>query len=170
MIGIALLVAVIIGLAVTIRAQIRPMRRLRTVLDAFAIVPEWRFYAQASIKTTVDLARDPHLIVRDRDAAGRIGGWNVGLCHAERRMHHAWWNPHARVNDVVLGYAMDLAHARVGDRYLQQSIRYIAVLRCILQLPRGSADSVDRQFAVVHTIGRGQRTIAIDVVSGWHRW
>lgn len=172
MLGMTVLALTGVGLLVTAGAQIRPVPRLRFLLDTLAIVPEWRFFAQASTMAAADLACDTHLVVRDRDAAGRVGGWRAALWYGERRLHHALWNPQRRVTIVILTLGETLAEAwsRAPDREVQQSIRYLVLLRRALEVPRDRGDAVDRQFAIVRTIGRAEREIAIDFVSAWHRW
>lgn len=171
MIGCSALVIVVAGLVMTALVQVWPLRRLRFLLDSFAILPEWRFFAQASTLGADDLARDTHLIVRDRDAAGRIGGWQPVLSDATRRWHHAIWNPQARVTIVILTLGEDLARVcRQGMMAeIQQSLRYLMVLRCALEAPH-DREVRNRQFAIVHTTGRQARTIGVDFVSAWHRW
>lgn len=175
MIGYAVMGVVVAGLAATVWVQVRPAPRLRFLLDSLAILPEWRFFAQASTRGAIDLARDTHLVVRDRNAGGRIGGWQPVLSHAERRWHQAIWNPRARVTLVILTLGEDLARLHAQGRIVevQQSLRYLTVLRHALEAPRGAAEA--RQFALVHTIGRHAavgrtRPIAVDFVSDWHRW
>lgn len=182
--GMVALVVVVVGLAMTALAQVRPLHRGRALCDLLAIIPEWRFYAQASLRTATDLGRDTHLVVRDRDAASGVGGWRPVLWHAERRLRHSLWNPALRVDVAILSAGEDLAEANeiaavIGDRRtgvacragtnVQQSIRYLVLLRHVLEVPPTPVASVDRQFAIVHTIGRGARTMSIDFLSAWHR-
>lgn len=170
MIGISVLVLVVLGLAVTARVQVRPLRRHRALLDSLAVFPEWRFYAQASIAAAGDLARDTHIVARDRTAAGRIGGWTPVLWPVERGLRHALWNPAGQVDTLLLSIAEDLAlgHRGTPGPDVQQSIGYLAVLRRVLEAPR-DPDAADRQFAIVHAIGRGERRLSIDFLSAWHR-
>lgn len=166
MIGLLALALVLAGLALTVLAQVRPGRR--HALDMLALVPEWRFYAQASLTTSTDFARDTQLVVRDRDAAGVVGGWTPVLWPGERRLVHVVWHPWMRVEQLILSFAEDLARA-AGAEHVQQSVGYLVVLRRALAAPRADAAAA-RQFAVVHAIGRGTRTLSIDFLSGWHRW
>lgn len=168
MIGAVALLLVAAGLVLTARAQVRPLRYHRLALDTLALVPEWRFYAQASMTTAADFARDTHLVVRDRDADGTIGGWTPALWPVERRLGHAVWNPRMRVDQLILSLAEDLAHDASGAG-VQQSVGYLAVLRRALAAPRGD-DVAARQFGIVHAIGRGERALSLDFVSDWHCW
>jgi len=52
---------------------------------ALALVPEWRFYAQASLSGAADFARDTHVVVRDRLADGSIGGLRHMRVHTSSR-------------------------------------------------------------------------------------
>lgn len=167
MIGGAVLVLVAAALAVTAGAQGRPLARHRVAFDTLALVPEWRFYSQASMTSAEDLARDTHLVARDRDGRGRVGDWTPVLWPADRRLVHALWNPRLRVDALILSFAEDLAYYATGAE-VQQSIPYLVALRCALAAPRG--DAIARQFAVVHAIGRGTRRVSLDFVSDWHRW
>lgn len=169
MIGPVVLALAAIGLLATAVAQVRPLRRYRFALDALALVPEWRFYAQASLAGAADLARDTHIVVRDRLADGHVGGWTPVLWPAERRLGHALWNPRLRVDALTLSIAEDLAHKLAGAE-VQQSVGYLVVLRRALAAPPATAGgaAVARQFAIVHVSGRGERALSLDFVSGWH--
>ena len=171
MVGVMALLAVIAGLAATAWAQVRPLRRGRALFDALAIVPEWRFYAQASIRGAADLARDIHLVVRDRDAGGATGGWRDVLWHGERRWRDSVWNPELRTDDAILSIAEDLAQAwtPAGAPHVQQSIPYLVLLRRAIEADPATAAGIDRQFAIIHALGRGQRVVRTAFVSAWHR-
>ena len=171
LVGGGALTIVVALLAMTAGAQIRPLSRHRRLLDMVALVPEWRFYAQASIGSAADYARDTHLVVRDRDKVGQVGGWRPVLWREERRFHHAFWNPRRRRDDLIFSMADDLAGASAINpgEYVQQSIRYLILLRFCLETPM-DLDAVEaRQFAIVHTMGRGSRDISVDFLSAWHR-
>lgn len=171
-IGPVVLAMAIAGLAATAIAQIRPMRRLRMLLDSFALVPEWRFFAQASLTRAADYAEDTHLVVRDCDTAGLPGGWQPVLCYPDRRIAHALWNPQARVDTVILTLAEMLAHDCAGGAGpgVQTSMRYLILLRRALEAPRAGPATARRQFAIIQTTGRGARTLAITFLSAWHQW
>ncbi len=158
-----------IGLVLTAWVQVRPLRRHRMLVDTLAILPEWRFYAQASMGTAEHFARDTHILMRIRDAEGRIGGWTPVLWSRDRRLIDALWNPRGRVDAVILSLAEDLAVAHGGTpgAEVQQSVPYLVVLRCVMAAP--SPDRGDRQFAIAHAIGRGDRAWSVDFVSAWHR-
>jgi hypothetical protein len=167
---------VLIGLVATAWAQIHPARRGRYPLDLAALVPEWRFYAQRSIRDADDLARDPHLVIRDRDAGGQlgngpVGSWRALLWPPERRLLHALWNPRSRVDEAILSIAEDLGVAATCGPapMVQQSIGYLVLLRAAMAAPT-TPGADERQFAVVEAVGRGRRDIAIVFVSAWHRW
>lgn len=168
MIGAVALLLAAAGLVLTARAQVRPLGRHRLTLDTLALAPEWRFYAQASLTTAADFARDTHLVVRDRDADGTVGGWTPALWPVERRLGHAVWNPRMRVDQPLLSIAEELAHGIAGDQ-VQQSVGYLVMLRRALAAPRGD-DVAARQFGIVHAIGRGERALSLDFVSDWHCW
>lgn len=170
--GIAAMALVMSGLVATAIVQVRPLRRGRTLLDMLAILPEWRFYAQASIVGANDLARDTHLVARDRDAAGRIGGWRTVLGHADRRLADALWNPVLRTDDPILSFGEDLAFAcaRGMPAETLQSRPYLVLLRRVLDGPAPDEGAIARQFAIVHTGGRRGRTLRIAFASAWHPW
>lgn len=168
-IGSVALSLVVIGLAATVWAQFRPVTRGRYLLDLFALMPEWRFYAQRSISTAVDIARDPHLVIRDRDEGGRTSGWRSLLWPPERRLVHALWNPRRRIDEAILSIAEDLgvATAKGSAPMVQQSIGYLVLLRTAMEAPF-PVGTGDRQFAVVEAIGRDRRDIRIMFLSAWH--
>jgi hypothetical protein len=169
--GAGALVLVLAGLAATVWAQMRPVARGRDLLDLTALVPEWRFYAQQSTRSAADLSRDPHLVIRDRDAGGRAGGWQPLLWPSERRLVHALWNPRSRTDEAILSIAEDLgvASAHGPSPMVQQSIGYLVLLRSAMAAPTSVA-AFERQFAVVEAVGRGRRGIRIVFLSGWHPW
>lgn len=172
MIGAFALALAAVGLVLTAYAQWRPLARHRFGLDLLAFVPEWRFYAQASLEGATDLARDTHIVVRDRAADGSVGGWTPVLWPVERRLGHALWNGATRIDQSILSLAEDLALGSYGEQ-VQQSVAYLVVLRRALSAPHPSAphpSAIARQFAIVHAIGRGDRTLSLDFVSAWHRW
>lgn len=172
MIGLAVLIVVCGGLATTVWVQFQPFHRGRTLLNLAAIVPEWRFFAQASITAASDLERDVHLVVRDRFENGRVGGWQPVLHHAERRLSHAIWNPRMRDDELILSMAEDLSIAslKYPDPLVRSSRHYLVLLRRSLEAPREQTNTVARQFAVVYTTGRQQRALSIGFISDWHRW
>lgn len=170
MIGAVALALAGVGLVLTAWVQVRPLRRHRMLIDTLSILPEWRFYAQASLAAADDFARDTHILMRIRDADGRIGGWTPVLWPRERRWIDALWNPRGRVDAVILSLAEDMANAHRGAPApdVQQSIPYLVVLRRVMAEPVANPAG-DRQFAVAHAIGRGNRRWSVDFVSAWHR-
>ena len=169
MIGVVALALAGIGLVMTVWVQVRPLRRHRMLVDTLAILPEWRFYAQASLDTAEHFARDTHILMRIRDAEGHIGGWTPVLWPRDRRWIDALWNPRGRVDAEILSLAEDMAaaHGDAPGAEVQQSIPYLVVLRCVMAAP--SPHPGDRQFAVAHAIGRSDRRWSVDFVSAWHR-
>ncbi len=172
MLGLAAFGIVLVGLMLTVRVQMRPLRRYRDLLDLLALVPEWRFYAQASIRQASVLATDIHLVVRDGLATGEIGDWRPIMWPAGRRVHHGIWNPDTRIFGDVLAIAGQAARTWQDspNEDVQQSIPYLLLLRRCLQAPTDRPDTVTRQFAIVRTMGRGERELFVDFVSAWHRW
>lgn len=170
MIGAVALALTGFGLVLTAWVQIRPLQRYRMLADTLSILPEWRFFAQASMDTVDHFARDTYVLMRLRDTAGRIGGWTPVLWPRERRWIGALWNARGRVDAQILSLAEDLAIAHRDDPGpdVQQSIPYLVVLRRVMAEPAASPAG-DRQFAVAHAIGRGDRRWSVDFVSAWHR-
>lgn len=166
---------VVVALLVTSVAQVRPLRRGRHLLDLAALVPEWRFFSQSSLKEAADVGRDIHIVIRDRKEGEHEGGWRTVLWPSERRLLHVLWNPRRRFEDPMLSFAEELAdaHERGPTPGLMQSIGYLVVLRIAMLASNKTTDVVDRQFAVVHTLGRttcrSNRTVTIDFISAWHR-
>lgn len=166
---------VVVALLMTAVIQVRPLRRGRHLLDLAALAPEWKFFAQASLKEAADVGRDPHIVIRDRQQGEHEGGWRPVMWPSDRRLLHALWNPQRRVKDPILSFAEDLAgtHGPGPSPGLQQSIGYLVVLRTAMLAPNEQTGVVDRQFAVVHTLGRTtdrvSRSISIDFISAWHR-
>ncbi len=166
---------VVFALLVTAVAQVRPLRRGRRLLDLAALVPEWRFFSQASLKEAADVGRDIHIVIRDRQDGEHEGEWRTVMWPSERRLLHALWNPRRRFEDPMLCFAEELAdaHEREPPAGLMQSIGYLVVLRIAMLASNETTGVVDRQFAVVHTLGRtsgwSNRTVSIDFISAWHR-
>lgn len=168
-VGSVALGLVLFGLTVTVWAQFRPMARGRYLLDLVALIPEWRFYAQRSISSVVDVARDPHLVIRDRDEVGRTSGWRSLLWPPDRCLLHALWNPRSRTDEAILSIAEDLgvATSKIPAPMVQQSIGYLVLLRAAMEAPCPVRTGA-RQFAVVEAIGRNPRDIRIMFLSAWH--
>ena len=92
-------------------------------------------------------------MIRDRDVQGQTGGWRPLLSPPERLWSHVLWNLRRRVDDRILSRAGDLAYVLAQQEPIlsvQQSLPYLVVPRAGLA---GVASGVDRQFAVIHTLG-----------------
>ncbi len=170
MLGVMALGLVSVGLVATLIAQFRPRWRFAALADTLALVPGWRFYALAADSDAAALGEDYHLIVRDADAAGRVGAWRAILWQGDARWTAALWNPGRRADETMLSIAQDIAEPRGlgAATRIQTSTRYLSLLRRALAAPPEGAAA--RQFAVVRTRGRGVRTIEVTFVSAFHRW
>jgi hypothetical protein len=171
-VGAVAIAAVAVLLAATaVRQQGRLGPRTR-LLDALAIVPQWKFFGDTRLGAREGALDDLHLVARDWMGGDRVGAWLPVLSPGCRRWSHALWNPSLRPELMLLSFADDLAarpDATASGR-VTTSLAYLVLLReCLDGAPR-SPDARGRQFAIVRTRGRDPRSLAIAFVSAWHEW
>lgn len=135
--------------------------------DSLALLPQWKFFGQAAIAKRGDTFKDYHLIARF--GSGRDDIWQEFGFSDERRWLEAVWNPHSRSTRALYENIdkLCLSVDKKADPNFQTSLAYLTVLRhCLDTIPQNAAKPL--QFAVVSTLGRGRRAIAIRFLSAWH--
>lgn len=170
--GAIALVTVAVLLAATMAAQVRAPRGRGTALETLGLTPQWKFFGQSILSTSVASLGDVHILARDQSGDGRIGPWRPVLSPGDRPALRSFWNPFGRRAAILLSLADDLAsdpRAACHER-AQQSLPYLVLLHhCLCDHPRpAGADS--RQFALVRTHGRADRTMAVAFLSAFHAW
>jgi hypothetical protein len=170
--GIIAIATVAVLLAATALRQVGQVGPRGRLLDAMAVLPQWKFFGQSHFGVRQDVLDDLHLVARDWTGAAGVGPWRPVFSPPERRWTQAIFGPPRRADGMLLSFADDLAARRdaMTNGRVTTSLAYLVLLRhCLDALPR-SADAQARQFAIVRTRGRGQRELSIPFVSHWHEW
>lgn len=161
--------AVVLLLAAGLMQQFRVLGPRGVLLDALALVPQWKFFGQSRIGTDPATFDDLHLIMRvSRDAQG-FGPWQNLVWWEDRPFTSTLWNPAARSRDAIAAAMVRLLVAETAGQYPAKptALIYLTVLRhCIDSVPLAPGDAL--QFALVTTRGRDARPAALGFLSGWH--
>lgn len=148
------LVAVLLGAGV-----VRQFGRLGprgVLLDALAVLPQWKFFAQQAVGSDEAVFDDHHLLVR-----GAQGGWQPLLWHEERRWHEAAWNPQQYSRAVLLAAMANLAGPGAAADNSQAAL--------ILMRHALEERFEPLQLAIARTRGRGARVPQLVWLSPWFR-
>jgi len=139
------------------------------LLDALAIVPQWKFFGQARIASDPACFDDLCLLARASSDEGDPGAWENVLWWEDRRISQAFWNPGLRRKSVIGESMMLLAMSAENGtpRARPTALAYLTVLRYCLD-HQILADGAALQFAIASTRGRGDRLVALRVLSEWH--
>jgi hypothetical protein len=159
-------------LAATAAIQLRPLGPRGQLLNALALLPQWRFFSESRLRLRDDAHDDLHLVARDWLGGEAPGPWRPVLSPPERRWTQAIWNPSLRPDVMLASFADDLA-AHPGEAQSERvttSLAYLVLLRHCLDATPCEADAQARQFAIVRTRGRHGRQLSIAFVSLWHAW
>lgn len=139
------------------------------IADRFAILPQWKFFAQSIIAVREDNFDDRHLLVRLADDKREEGLWQSVFWNDERKWVHILWNPYLRARGEIETCMIDIVNsgdAAQAEGY-QTSLSYLTILRhCLDQVPLSDGNSI--RFAIVTTRGRGVRPVAVRYLSAWH--
>ncbi|MEJ1970177.1 MAG: hypothetical protein WDN03_16340 [Rhizomicrobium sp.] len=157
---------VVLGLGRTIAAQPRLRQWRDQILNNAGLFPQWKFYGPDPI------GLDIHIVVRDRMEDGRPHAWHALLSPDVRSPWAFLWCPGKQLAatwdwycDLILG-----PHLRADSPVEGYSIGYLAILRhCMTAHPRTPGAS-RRQFAIVHSFGREDRTLEMAFISVEHPW
>lgn len=166
--SIALAAAVIL-LAASLVQQFRTVGSRGRLLDALALVPQWKFFAQDAVGREPDWLDDWHLLARVAANGGtdQPGPWQPVLAPAVRTGWHFLWNPHRRSRAQLLACAELLGRTNADEPVNPAGIAYLTLLRaCFEGISPGSDNSL--QFAIVATRGRDQRPVFLRYLSLWH--
>ena len=172
MLGVAVTAAVAALLVATVFRQPGRAGPRGRLLGALAVVPQWKFFGDSRLGVRDDALDDLHLVARDWMGGDLVGPWQPVLSPAERRWTQAVWNPSRRPDSMLLSYADDLAGSpdAAWREGVASSLPYLVLLRQSLDAAPRSPQAKARQFAIVRTRGRGERTLSVAFVSGWHAW
>lgn len=140
-------------------------RRIR-MLDFFAVVPIWTFFAPNPGRT------DSHVLFRDLNVDGNPGEWRE-LRVPEPNAFRFFWNPNRRVRKALLDWINTLLQP-VGSSSTFPKSRLLEVTYILLLTRLSNTDrspiSERRQFALARTHGFGSRDEpALLFFSSWHR-
>ncbi len=161
------------GVAVLLTAstlqQFRQLGPRGQWLDTLALLPQWKFFAQAAVAQDPAWSDDWHLLARiaETGSAGQAGAWQPVLWPEDRRWWQAIWNPHERSRAHLLAYAERLSQADAAELVDPTGLAYLTVLRACFRAVALS-DGHMLQFAVVATRGREARAVRLRFLSLWH--
>lgn len=157
--------AVALGLVGTIIAQYR-VRGVFRILSNLAILPQWKFFGPNP------RLHDVHIVARDLYDGDRLGPWRPIWSPRPYHWRHALWNPGRNADSALDSWCDTVRNPFTGEPLAGalQSVGYIAILRhCLTEHPRPvGAESC--QFAIVHTHGRGDRSLSLTFLSRFHPW
>lgn len=158
--GEALATAVLVAVAVLLAAgAVRQFGQLGprgVLLDALAILPQWKFFAQRAVGEDAAAFDDLHLLVR-----GEHDDWQPLLWPEERRWLEALWHPGLYARAGLLE-AMHML-ARQSDA---RETAHAALILARHALAEGTAPL---QLAIAATRGRGERSPELVWLSPWYR-
>lgn len=151
-----LLVGVVVLLAAGAARQFGQLGPRGVLLDALAVLPQWKFFAQSAVANDAAVFEDLHLLVRTADDE-----WRPLLWPGERRWHEALWNPGQYARALLLEAMQALAR--------QSDARETAHAALILARQGLSEVGGPMQLAIVATRGRGARVPELVWLSPWYR-
>ena len=129
------------------------------VLDALALLPQWKFFGQREIAGEVGEFDDYHLLARRAH-----GPWQEVLCWHERGLVSALWDP-AGPSRLLL--AEQVVRLGSGETESMTALPYLIVLRhCLDRLAPSQVEPA--QFAVAVTRGRSEQEPTLAFLSAWH--
>lgn len=137
------------------------------LLDCFAILPRWTFFAPKPGTS------DIRVVYRDLFEPDGAGAWaELPTAPSRHALLRMFWNPEKLDNKAVYDLVQLLGTEAAGfeshPRAALVSLPYLQLLEPIMQLPR-AAGAVARQFALVSTQGHvPPRETSVLMVSGPH--
>jgi hypothetical protein len=165
----AVLILVIGLLFASCLQQFRQLGTLGGWLDRLAILPQWRFFGQRAVDAKADIFADHHLIARLASGSKAAPGpWQSVLAPRDTHPFMAVWNPRLRSEGEYFMAMAQLADPTSGQPVPPTALSYLTLLRLALRHMPPATDQ-QLQFAVVSTLGRQHRAVAVRFVSDWHR-
>lgn len=163
------LAAVVILLAASVLQQFRTVGPKGHLLDALALVPQWKFFAQDAVGLDPDWSDDWHVLARVAAIgdATRPTPWQPVIAPAVRSGWHFIWNPVGRSQAQLLAYAEMLGRAHPAEPINPVGLAYLTLLRACFDVVSPDRDQA-LQFAVVATRGRHERPVFLRYLSLWH--
>lgn len=127
------------------------------LLDQIGLLPQWKFFGQARIGADPTAFDDLHLLARTGG-----GEWRELLWWDDRPFIETFWKPHDRWQLFIAQQMMALLSAENVD---PTGLAYLTLLRFCLD----KAEGEPIQFAIACSGGRGERSLSLRFLSGWHR-
>ena len=160
----ALAFAIVIAwLAITLVAQIAPLRRKISPKDLFRLIPAWTFFAPNPG------IRDYHLVWREMNLDGSL--WKNVPISVPRPKFACVWHPQKRtkkiLNDAVQAFHTLKQHQGYSQDQLQLTIPYLLLLRHS-QATLGQTRAGQGQFAVVASWGHDDPLLELSFLSEIH--
>lgn len=143
-----------LGLSVAGQKLFRAPER-RTWWDRlYLLIPDWRFFAPHPG------IHDYHLLYRDELDDGSLTPWKEITSVEERRLTHAFWHPHRRVEKCVFDIAKELTRFIAENQddparpveSVQVSVPYLTLLAHVTEQPHARATTCT-QFLVSTSAG-----------------
>jgi hypothetical protein len=155
LISTGVLVAVALLLAAGALRQFGQLGPRGVLLDALALLPQWKFFAQHDVgeESAFD---DFHLLARTSD-----GEWGALLWPDERLWHEVLWNPQQVSRAMLTSAMIDLAQHPDAAPASHSSL---ILARYALARKAGPL-----QLAVATTRGRGVRGLRLVWLSHWYQ-
>jgi hypothetical protein len=153
--GVLLAVAVL--LAAGALRQFGQLGPRGVLLDALALLPQWKFFAQREVGEDAAAFDDFHLLVR----GGPDREWEPLLWQAERLWHEAWWNPQ-QYSRAMLAIAMEELAAKPDAPPTGKASLTLARF-ALAQHP------APLQLAIATTRGRRLRGAQLVWLSPWYK-
>lgn len=165
----AALGAVCLLLGWTLQRQFVVSSAASAGLDHLALVPQWKFFAQAKIDGNAEFFDDLHVLARIASETGEPNDWVELLYYGERPWWHTLWNPHRYSRSLIAEHALmlTLTEDEPDHAASPSALTYLTVLRFVLdRTVLGPGEML--QFAIATTSGRVRRELRIRFLSSWH--
>jgi hypothetical protein len=135
-------------------------------LDPVGLLPHWSFFAPNPGIS------DHRVLVRKKDADGKIGSWSEHCIHEPRLASHLLWNPNKLrqkcVSDCVRALLGEVSKSNEDTSDLiQLSWPYIKLAQLAFQSHSLETDEL-RQFSIVASEGIDRRELRRLFISRWH--
>jgi hypothetical protein len=151
------LVAVVLLLAAGALRQFGQLSSRGVLLDALALLPQWKFFAQREVGDDAAAFDDFHLLVR----GGPDLEWEPLLWSGERRWYEVLWNPQQFARTMFC-MAMEEVAAK-PDAQPTAKASLILARFALAQHP------APLQLAIATTRGRGRRAPQLVWLSPWYK-
>lgn len=136
-------------------------------LDPVGLLPYWSFFAPTPGTS------DRRVLVRKKEADGKVGSWSEISVYEPRLASHLLWNPNKIrqkcVSDCVTAVLRDVSKSKESNSdFIQLSWAYIKLAQLAFS-GRSLEKNELRQFSIVASEGIYRRDLHPLFISRWHR-